>query len=188
MVLVTDRGLRTRPEGGAVAILVAVLSTALFAVAALVVDLGFARDTRRQAQVAADAASLAAGNVLYGNGNLPKFAEAVAAAKRFAADNFDVTEADWTGCTDDAALRHQPSTTPCISFQSSVSASRDATKPDTVRVRIPVREVRTSFGAVAGCRRSRSPPTRRPRSSSTSGRAARCACSAPVRTTCRTAT
>ncbi len=150
MVLVTGRGLRTRTEGGAVAILVAVLSTALFAVAALVVDLGFARDTRRQAQVAADAASLAAGNVLYGNGNLPKFAEAVAAAKRFAADNFDVTEADWTSCTDGAALRHQPSTTPCISFQSSVSASRDATKPDTVRVRIPVREVRTSFGAVAG--------------------------------------
>jgi hypothetical protein len=150
VVLVTGRGLRTRTESGAVAILVAVLSTALFAVAALVVDLGFARDTTRQAQVAADAASLAAGNVLYGNGNVPKFADAVAAAKRFAADNFDVTEADWAGCTDDSALRHRPSTTPCISFQSSVSAARDATKPDTVRVRIPVREVRTSFGAIAG--------------------------------------
>ena len=150
MVLVTGRGRRTRTESGAVAILVAVLSTALFAVAALVVDLGFARDTRRQAQVAADAASLAAGNVLYGNGNVPRFAEAVAAAKRFAADNFDVTEADWAGCTDGAALRHRPSTTPCISFQSSVSASRDASKPDTVRVRIPVRAVPTSFGAAAG--------------------------------------
>lgn len=137
-------------ESGAVAILVAVLSTALFAVAALVADLGFARDTKRQAQVAADAASLAAGNVLYGNGNVPRFTEAVAAAKRFAADNFDVSEADWVGCTDGAALRHRPATTPCISFQSSVSAARDATKPDTVRVRIPDHEVRTSFGAVVG--------------------------------------
>jgi Flp pilus assembly protein TadG len=150
VVLVTGRERRVRTESGAVAILVAVLSTALFAGAALVVDLGFARDTSRQAQVAADAASLAAGNVLYGDGNVPKFAEAVAAAKRFAADNFDVTEADWAGCTDGAALRHRPSTTPCISFQSSASPSRDVSKPDTVRVRIPVREVRTSFGVVAG--------------------------------------
>ena len=39
---------RSRDEQGAVAILVAVIAVALFVVAAMVVDLGLARDTKRQ--------------------------------------------------------------------------------------------------------------------------------------------
>ena len=151
--LMTGKGLcgrRDRSEDGAVAVVVAILATALFIVAAMVVDLGFARDVKRQSQNAADAAALAAGNVLYGNGTTPRFTDAVLAAKNYASSNFGVTEADWVSCTDPAALRHRPASTPCISFQNSTLYLLDATKPDTVRVRIPVRDVDTTLGAVAG--------------------------------------
>src|SRR5205085_7867274 len=58
--------MRRRADGpgdrGAVAILVAVFAIVMFAVGALVVDLGVARVTRRDAQNAADSAALAAAN------------------------------------------------------------------------------------------------------------------------------
>jgi len=139
-----------RGEDGAVAVLVAVLSTVLFVVAAMVVDLGLARDTRRQAQNAADAASLAAANALYGNGTTPRFTAAVQAAKDFAALNYGVSEAAWSTCGDADALRYASPATACVSFQSSVDPARVQSRPDTVRVRIPVRHVRTSLGALAG--------------------------------------
>src|SRR5437763_1201601 len=53
--------LRTRSEDrGAVALVVALLTTAMAGLAALIVDLGMARDEERTAQNAADAAALAA--------------------------------------------------------------------------------------------------------------------------------
>ena len=54
-----------RNDKGAVAVMTAVLAVLLFGMAALVVDLGIARDNRRQAQNTADAAALAAANALY---------------------------------------------------------------------------------------------------------------------------
>ena len=45
--------------------MVSFVAVVLFVVAALVVDLGLARDTKRQSQNTADAAALAAGNKLY---------------------------------------------------------------------------------------------------------------------------
>ena len=57
--------LAARDEQGAIAILVAMTSVVLFIIAAMVVDLGLARDTRRQSQNAADASALAAANALY---------------------------------------------------------------------------------------------------------------------------
>ena len=45
--------------------MVAAIALVLFLIAAVVVDLGLARDTTRQAQTAADASALAAANVLY---------------------------------------------------------------------------------------------------------------------------
>ena len=56
---------RDREERGAVAILVAVMTVALFGIAALVADLGQARVVRGEAQAASDASALAAGNALY---------------------------------------------------------------------------------------------------------------------------
>ena len=88
-----------RGERGAVAVMVGIIATTLFVIAALVVDLGFARDTKRQSQNAADASALAAGNVLYvldGTcSEYPCIPNAVAAAKEYAQKNFSVQPAAW---------------------------------------------------------------------------------------------
>lgn len=140
---------RSRDEAGAVVILVAVLSVTMFTLVALVVDLGMARVVRRQAQVASDASALAAATALYAHASYdtgapePDFDAAVTAAKGYAAENYQVADTDWAGCTDSSALVFQPAGTPCISFD-------DATKPTKVRVVVPVRNVKLPFGALAG--------------------------------------
>ena len=56
------------------------------------IDLGHAREVRRQAQNGADAAALAGGNSLYLHGSgTPDFVAAVAAAKNYALMNFGIT-------------------------------------------------------------------------------------------------
>ena len=137
-------------EQGVIAVVVAVAAVLVFVLAALIVDLGMARDTRREAQNASDAAALAAGNVLYNNSTTPKFPAAVQAAKDYAAQNYGVTASEWATCVDAAALRYQPTTTSCISFESSGGSGQDLVKPDTVRVLIPTRDVDTTLGALAG--------------------------------------
>jgi Flp pilus assembly protein TadG len=139
-------GGHTRDERGAVAVFVALSSLVMFMMAALVVDMGHARDVRRQAQVAADASALAAGNELYrGVGPLnPRITQAVDAAKTYAAENLGVAAADWATCTDSSKLAYVPtSSTPCISFDQQ-------TTPTQVRVRIPVRHVATGVARVFG--------------------------------------
>jgi hypothetical protein len=143
------RGARARDESGVVAVIVAACAILLFAAAALVVDLGKARDVRRMAANAADASALAAGNALYLNTGVlaPKFTEAVDAAKLYAANNYGITAAQWAACTDPNALPYVPAgSTPCISFDQLV-------KPTKVRVRIPVKDVDTPFGSVIGRRK-----------------------------------
>ena len=155
---------RSRDEEGAIAVIVAISAVMIFILAALVVDLGLARDTKRQAQNGADAAALAAGNALYGgvftSPLVPKFDEAVQAAKEFAEVNYGVTDAEWATCTDPLALPYShPGAPACISFAYKADddgvplpddPALDATKPDTVRVLIPTREVDTTLGALAG--------------------------------------
>ena len=142
---------RPRDEHGTVAILVVMMSTVLFVVAALVVDLGLARDTRRQAQNAVDASALAAANVLFppsatcrppALGTPPCFGDAIAEAKSYAQTNYGVEAAEWTGCSDPASLSHTPDSD-CISFD-------DPTSPSRVRVLVPRRNVETGLGTLAG--------------------------------------
>ena len=128
--------------------------------AALVVDLGLARDTRRQSQNAADASSLAAANVLYPTSGScltgtapavpPCFQDAVNAAMSYAQANFQVTAADWTGCTDSNHYYVLPSSSPCISFTDDTLATTKPDQPTKVRVVVPVRTVQTAFGFLAG--------------------------------------
>jgi Putative Flp pilus-assembly TadE/G-like len=134
-----------RDERGAVAIIVAVVATTVFIIAAMVVDLGLARDTKQQSQAAADASALAAGNVLYSStSTAPNFAAAVAAAKAYAAQNFDVDNAEWEACTDAGKLAYTvPSETECISFDQLA-------KPTLVRVVVPDEEISTGLGVLAG--------------------------------------
>ncbi len=130
-----------RRDDGAVTLITVILtSVVLLGITSLVVDLGLARDTRRQAQNAADSAALAAGNSLATGGDVTT---AVAAAKSLAQRNFGTTAADWAGCTDVAHLAYvPPAGTSCISF--------DTTPPSAVRVLVPVRPVLTPFAGIWG--------------------------------------
>lgn len=140
---------RLRDDGGAVAIMVSLMSVMLFVMAALVVDLGIARDNRRQAQNTADAAALAAANVLYGTtpSNLNRPADipaAVAAAKSYAAENYGTTDAEWAACSTDQALAvANVAGTNCISFDQAVF-------PRNVLVVVPLRKQPSLFGSVIG--------------------------------------
>lgn len=141
MVLVKAR---SRDEEGAIAILVAISCMMLLIVCALVVDLGFARDTKRQSQNAADASALAAGNTVYLTNPNGDFAAAVAAAKTYASANFGVPAAAWSGCKDADHLLYVPDAlNSCISFDASV-------QPKKVRVTMPTRDVPGSFAGVTG--------------------------------------
>ncbi len=141
---------RARDDRGAVAVLTAVLAVLLFGMAALVVDLGIARDNRRQAQNTADSAALAAANALYATTapDLTKpgdFDAAVLAAKDYAAKNYGTTEAEWAGCVNPEPLKFQyPGTgTSCISFDSFLY-------PKQVLVVVPLRKQPSMFGGVFG--------------------------------------
>lgn len=156
------RGAHRRNEVGAVAVVVALCTVILFLIAALVVDLGLARDTRRQAQNAADASALAAANVLYpsdgtctlvnpsGSNTPPCYADAVQAAKDYAAINWNATEAQWASCTDSGSYWHPAGYTPCISFTDVTLSTSEPATPSEVRVRPPLRNVDTPFGTLAG--------------------------------------
>lgn len=131
-----------RRDEGAVAIVAALLISGVFiGLCALVIDMGMARDTRRQAQNAADASALAAGNALYLSGTVD-FTSAINAAKSYAAMNYGVTAADWAACTDPSALAYHPGTV-CISFDSAAT-------PTSVRVKVPIRQVATPFAQIWG--------------------------------------
>lgn len=89
-------------DQGTVAIVVAIMVVVLFGLVAIVVDLGQARDVRRQAQLAADSAALAAAHVL---SEAPDpdddttQASAVSAAGKYAHNNLGVPQSDWDACT-----------------------------------------------------------------------------------------
>jgi len=127
-------------------VIVAVSALMLFASLALVFDLGHARDVRRQAQNAADASALAAGNALYLRAFAanPRITPAVNAAKSYAASNFGTTAAQWASCTDPGALPYRPAGgSQCISFDNG-------NKPLQIRVKIPIHQVDTPFGSMVG--------------------------------------
>jgi Flp pilus assembly protein TadG len=135
-------------DAGAVAILTAVLAVVLFGLAAFVVDLGLARDNRRQAQNTADAAALAAANALYASDaprlNQPGNIEAaVDAAEAYAAENYGTTAAEWASCTADDPLPIAADTTNCISFDQ-------VPYPRNVLVVVPLRTQPTLFGGILG--------------------------------------
>lgn len=140
MRLRNDRG-----EAGAIAVLFAAGAVFLFVLAAMVVDLGMARETRRDSQNAADAAALAAANRLYLNGGTtPDLVAATQAAKDYAEANFGITASQWNvgNCADPAHLAVLATGTQCISFDSAAS-------PTTVRVKIPTELLHTGLGTLA---------------------------------------
>ncbi len=107
-------------ERGAILVIFALVLVALIVIAALVVDLGMARETRREAQSDADLSALAAGWYLAGNGSAsyaPNPRAACEAALNSVATNIN----DWpTG----ASL-------PCSGFPASSATCTDTTTPIT---------------------------------------------------------
>ena len=140
---------RTRDEGGVVAILVAVSALVLFGLAALVVDLGQARDMRSQTQNAADASALAAANAMYLTTVQPDLDAAVAAARSTARTNLGLTDADWQGCSDPGRPADYTAIDGCISMKVEYDA-QNRPLSTYVRVAIPARTVRTPFASVMG--------------------------------------
>lgn len=90
-------------EVGAVAIMVAITVVVLFGLLAIVVDLGYARGRRLEAQVAADSAALAAAQELSESSGLTtEQAETVAMteAEPFVVNNLGITTSTWMSCPD----------------------------------------------------------------------------------------
>lgn len=141
---------RRRNESGAIAIMVGMLAVVLFLLAGIVVDLGLARDTKRQSQNAADAAALAGANALYPDDNAlcadhtpaPCLEQAGEAAVDYAERNF--ADIDWTKCPSPPTNYKTPPGSPsCIAIE-------DKPKPKRVWAVIPPRVLKTSFGVLAG--------------------------------------
>jgi hypothetical protein len=122
----------------------------IFGFAAVVIDLGAARDIRREAQVASDASALGGAGVLYNveaDGTY-NFGRAVDKAKQLATLNYGTTEAQWVSCSDPGNLGHSPAgettaSTQCISFDSS-------SNPKKIRVKVPDVTSPTYFAGVIG--------------------------------------
>ncbi len=122
----------------------AIVLVVLFGVAALVVDLGMARATRARAQVAADAAALAAADVLSTEA-APDRGLARRTAQDFAAANLSEAP-DWGDCRDDNPLAVQSFATQCVSFD-------DRDNPSLVRVLVVPESQPALFGAIFGADR-----------------------------------
>jgi hypothetical protein len=125
---------RARDERGLVVVWLAIMMVVLLGIAALVLDLGHARETKREVQNAADAAALGAAQ------DLPVRSAADAEAKSLAATNLSGIVPQWSGCQDSARLATFSSTS-CISFDSSFTR---------VRVHVPDSQVDTSFAKILG--------------------------------------
>lgn len=136
------RRLRTarQDDAGVVAILVVIMSTLLFSLAAIVVDLGLARAQRARAQVAADAGALAAADLLTRDPSAT-LAQAADVAKRYVDANL-AEPMQWAACDSVDARDVVADQGACVSFD-------DAT-PTLVRVyAVPPRQ-EAIFGALLG--------------------------------------
>lgn len=122
-------------------ILFAMMTVPLMIFATLTVGLGNARQERRQAQNAADAAALAGAQDIT-SGDVSS-AAVVGVIKSYVSKNYGAVS--WTGCVDSAALSVLPD-----SPESCISWDADPPSTKTVRVAIPVRNAPTFFGGVVG--------------------------------------
>lgn len=129
---------RQRDERGATLVLFSLTLSMMLGFSALVVDLGAARQLRRQSGNTADAASLGATQ------ELPDIAAAAAQVKTLAQQNFDVDPSEWPACSDPDPLEVQENAidgTACISYDRSFT---------TMRVRMPGRAHETFFAGLIG--------------------------------------
>jgi hypothetical protein len=123
-----------RDERGAVLVMFTIVLTVLVAFSALAIDLGYAREKKRQVQNAADAAALAAAQTL------PNASSADSTAQSVTGQNLDGVTWNWSTCTDSQALVNNAGHA-CISFDTSYTQ---------VRVRVPTITMPTFFARAIG--------------------------------------
>ena len=138
-------------ENGATAVLVAIVMIVLMGFAAIAVDIGFGFNERRIDQTGVDASALGASLEMVITNQANPVQAAVDHIYQMVDDNLDrsVPLADWLACTDSGALFYTAdnpmfnttNASPCISFSSNFN---------TVRVRVPVQEVPTTFARLLG--------------------------------------
>ena len=131
-------------ERGVIAVMVALMLKLMLGILALVMDLGNARQQRREAQNSADAAALAGAEVIEAGGATLTWTSVVDQVKKYARANDDVATSAWVGCTDANALPYHPDSgnnNACISADlSSWPAPSAATVGNTanrLRVHFP---------------------------------------------------
>ena len=122
-------------ERGAILVMTVIILVAMLGICAIVVDLGYAWQQRRQIQSTADAAALGSAQ------DLPNLTPSEASAKSLAAENLPDGTLTWTGCTDANHLARTATSTGCISYDSSFTR---------VRVHIPQQTFKTFFAGVLG--------------------------------------
>jgi hypothetical protein len=140
-------------DAGAIAVVMAMFAVIMFVCAALVVDLGFARATRREAQNSADAAALAGAGAMYDKTGALQPAASITAVKDYSASNFDTSDTDWASCsatlpagwttTVGVGVNARNSGTTCIAYDN-------AANPQIVQVVEPFRHTGTFFGGIIG--------------------------------------
>ncbi len=145
---------RLHEESGVIAIIVAIFSVVMFGLAALVVDLGLARQVKRDAQTAADAAVLAGAGELYSDTGSLQVDQAVEAVKDAAAANFGTAATDWSACSTtlpsgwSASVGAQSSGTSCIAFYTAPDDSDGL--PNQIQVVVPSEPAEVLLGGLVG--------------------------------------
>ncbi len=122
-------------ERGAVMVFVTLVLVMMLGVAAMVVDLGYAREKKRQQQNSADAAALGAAQ------DLPNIVAAADRAQSLALSNLPNGAFPWSTCTDSGKFAIASTASQCISFDSSFTQ---------IRVKIPTQSHNTLFAKVLG--------------------------------------
>lgn len=139
-------------DRGAAAVFIAASLFLLAGFAALSIDIGAGTDERRQDQTGADAAALGGSLelVVYpGPGN--PMQEAVDKIYQLVDDNLGpVLPSAWDACTDPGALAYPVKSTSMFSVTGGSDCISLSADFNTMRVRVPVQDVDTSFGAVLG--------------------------------------
>jgi hypothetical protein len=142
-----------RDERGAILIMVAIFMVMMLAFAALVIDLGNARQERRHMKAAADAAAIAGVEQIATvgatfTGSPSQWIQVVTEVKAYARENFGVEPSEWTGCADTGALAYRPDAgNACISADYGSWPVGGTSVVNRLRVRIPSRVVDTAFAA-----------------------------------------
>jgi hypothetical protein len=156
-----QRRFRGSDERGVVAIVVAIVMVVALGFLALVIDLSNGRQTRLQAQTAADASAIAAAEEMAAiggdfTGSSLQWQRIVNVVKEYALNNWNVDTDDWTGCHDPGHLAFVPDDdhdNTCISADLVAWPNPqpgETTWVNSIRVRTPTRTIETAFGRAIG--------------------------------------